>query len=145
MVFPAPSNAARANTAHGIQTMKRILPLLALAACLGLFTAPLLTGCASASRTTYNVVAGTYYTVDAAMTAWGDYVRFYKPTVTQEQKVAQAYKSWQAASVTVIDTARMAGSDKTTVEKVTAAASAALSGLIAVLQPYGINLVIQNP
>lgn len=128
--------------------MKRILPLLALATCLGLFTVvPLsFTGCVGGpARTTYNIVAGTYYTVDGAMTAWGDYVRFYKPSVAEELKVAQAYKSWQAASVTVIDTARMAGSDKAAVEKATAAASAALSGLIAVLQPFGINLVLQNP
>lgn len=95
----------------------------------------------------YKVTTGTYITVDAAMTAWGDYVRIYKPSIAQEQQVASAYKAWQTASVAVVDTAKAAkAGDSSTQAKVNAAVAAsatALNGLIAVLAQYGINLVPQ--
>lgn len=128
--------------------MKKLLTtlLLACALCAGLFTLP---GCTTPATTAYKVTSGTYLTVDAAMVAWGDYVRIYKPAIAQEQQVAQAYKTWQNASLTVIATARAAQttSDATTQAKVNAAiaaASSALSGLVTVLQQFGINLVPQS-
>lgn len=126
--------------------MKKLLTslMLAVALCGGLFTLP---GCQNAPNVAYKVTTGTYVTVDAAMTAWGDYVRIYKPSIAQEQQVASAYKAWQTASVAVVDTAKAAkAGDTTTQAKVNAAVAAsatALNGLIAVLAQYGINLVPQ--
>jgi len=120
--------------------MKKLLTLFT-AACL--LTAAL-TGCTTPTTTAYKVTSATYTTVDAAMSAWNDYVVAYHPTHDQELVVAKAYKTWQAASIVVVNTvkASIAANDTTgaAVNATVAAVSSALTGLIDALKPFGINL-----
>lgn len=128
-----------------MKLLKTLLLSLTLA-CGLMVSGAVLTGCTTPATSAYKVTSGTYTTVNAAMTAWGDYVAAYKPGADAERRVAQAYKTWQVASVAVVDAARAAqASDdtgKAKVEAAVASASAALGGLITILQQFGINLSI---
>lgn len=119
--------------------------VLTLALACGLLAAPItFTGCTSTPTAAYRVTAATYTTVDAAMQAWGDYVAKFHPSVDQERQVAQAYKTWQTASVAVVDASKASvasdPSTKSRIEAAVAASAAALNGLITILGQFGINL-----
>jgi hypothetical protein len=122
--------------------MKKLI--VVITAALLLVSPVAFTGCQSPPTTAYKVTNATYVTVDAAMAAWGEYVRVYKPGLGQERKVNTAFKTWQKASVAVIDTARAAqasdGTSQAKVNAAVAAAAAALNGLIDVLGSFGITL-----
>lgn len=125
--------------------MKKLANLLAAGAlALALLAAPLaFTGCTTPATTTYKITAVTASTVEAAMAAWGDYVAVYHPGPAAERKVLAAYKTWQSATVTVIDTVKAAkpgdATDQAKVNAAVAAVGAALNGLTAVLAQYGIS------
>ena len=73
---------------------------------LGVLTA---VGCASFERNAYRVVGTTTTLVDAAMNAWGDYVRSDAATAEQEAKVKATYMKYQLTGATakaVIDSYR---------------------------------------
>ncbi len=142
--------------------MKRILPLLTLSVLLatnplvylpvsGLAMVGLVTGCKTANTAAYKGTGAVVVTVDAAMSAWGDYVSANHPSVDKEQKVKAAYDKYKAAAL-VVTTAGAAhakalatqGADPTTAQTALntaiAISSAALGELIALLQQLGVKI-----
>lgn len=70
--------------------MKRTFPVIILAAMF-------LIACASLERNAYRTIGSLAVTVDAAMSAWGQYVRDGKSTVQQQAEVKQRYEEYQAS------------------------------------------------
>jgi hypothetical protein len=66
-------------------------------AMLGLSAALLCAGCKSPEVAAYRTVGGVAATVDAAMNAWGDWVRAGKATADDETRVRSAYIKYQNA------------------------------------------------
>lgn len=60
-------------------------------------------GCSTAPTNAYKAEAAAQLTVDAAMTAWGDYVAVNHPGVDQETAVKNAFIRYQAAELFAID------------------------------------------
>lgn len=108
------------------------------------------TGCKNPDRTAYSVVAVSYTTVDAAMSAWGAYVAQFHPGVQTEQKVKQAYDSYQAAAYAAADAgaayarARATGANeseaKAAFDTALAVSASAIANLTSVLSQFGIHL-----
>ncbi len=142
--------------------MKRILPLLTLSVLLatnplvylpvsGLALAGLVTGCKTANTAAYKGTGAVVVTVDAAMSAWGDYVSANHPPVEKELKVKAAFDKYKAAAL-VVTTAGAAhakalatqGTDpasaQTALNAAIAISSAALGELIALLQQFGVKI-----
>lgn len=72
-----------------------------------LFVAPValsVGGCSSAGKTAYRTTATASVTVDAAMSAWGRWVKDHKPSAESELKVKSAFETYQKAVSTVADT-----------------------------------------
>jgi len=70
----------------------------------GLCGGAALSGCnTTPQQATYRAAGTTVTTVDAAMTAWGDYVKQFHPAATDELKVKAAFEKYQAAMLVVID------------------------------------------
>jgi len=67
------------------------------------------TGCMSSpQRQTFNVESGAAISVDAAMSAWGDYVQQFHPPAFQELRVRALYEKDQSAALAVIDVSALA-------------------------------------
>jgi hypothetical protein len=136
------------------EPMKKYLPSVFFAVsvmCLAWAMPAFVTGCSTNSQTTaYKAASATTVTVDAAMTAWGDYVAQYHPPVAQEQAVANAYAKYQAAAVLALDayqallsstsTNAAAGVNNPTVLNANAAVASALADLVTVIQSFGAKL-----
>lgn len=61
-------------------------------------------GCSTnAQKVTYQAVTGTDATVRTAMTGWGAYVSYAHPGTNTELKVKQAFDSYRAGELAVID------------------------------------------
>ena len=131
--------------------------LLTLVAALTLLTAvPVFTGCSTANKNTYKATATAQITVDAAMTAWGDWVAHQKALGTpvplsQEATVKSAYGKYQAAAVVVADagaayTRAAAAKDPAAPAAMTALntalsmAAASLADLTSLIQQFGVKL-----
>lgn len=124
-----------------------------------LLCAALFPGCASAPTAAYKVEQATSVTVDAAMTAWGDYVEQNHPPVAEELAVKSAFETYQKAQLTAIDVTKIfadlastnsASAGTNTVAAATAAqaklntamaqAAGALADLISLIQTLGVKL-----
>src|SRR5437870_8764850 len=104
---------------------------------------PITHGCKSAEKVAYQATSTAQITVDAAMTAWGDWVGQGKATVDQERAVKSAYLKYQAAAVTVIDAAKSVSGSPTNAPAfnlAVTAASAALGDLVNLLKQFGVKL-----
>ncbi len=112
------------------------------------------TGCKTANQTAYKATSATYITVDAAMKAWGDFVRANHPPVEKEQKVKAAFDRYQAAALVVTsagaahakvlaDQAADPATKATALSNLNAAiavTSASLADLINLVQVFGAKL-----
>jgi len=68
-----------------------------------------LAGCQSSpQRQAFNVESGAAISVDAAMSAWGDYVQQFHPPAFQELRVRALYEKYQSAALAVIDVSALA-------------------------------------
>jgi hypothetical protein len=127
-----------------------LLPvLLSVSLCAGFF---LVSGCGTTpQQASYQAAGTTVTTVDAAMTAWGDYVKQYHPPVAQELQVKAAYEKYQASMVLLVDATQiyvtLSGSGSTNAppaaDKVTILqqqASQAFADLLALLNQFGVKL-----
>ena len=84
---------------RGVSLLMTGLLLLGLLGCYS--------GCTSTpARIAYNTVSTPAVAVDAAMTAWGDYVAQYHPSAVAEMKVKAAFEKYQAAELLAIDAAQ---------------------------------------
>lgn len=79
--------------------MKTLLSLILLSLCL--ITSAFSLGCKSANTAAYKTTAAVHVTVDAAMSAWGDYVAKHQPPADEELAVKDAYQKYQAAASAV--------------------------------------------
>jgi hypothetical protein len=141
--------------------MKRFFPLLTLSVFLasaplvyipaGIALAGLATGCKTANTAAYKATGAVVVTVDAAMSAWGDYVRTSHPPVAQEIAVKDAFEKYKAAALTVTSAGAAhakvlatQGADPTSAASALNAAiaisSAALGDLIALIQKFGVKI-----
>jgi hypothetical protein len=135
-------------------TATTIVPVLVAAVvlsglCAGL---SLVSGCGTTPQQATYVAAGTTITsVDAAMTAWGDYVAQFHPPASQEAAVKAAYQKYQAAMTAVVDAMQiyvtLSGSGSTnappalaTVTTAQTLASQACADLLALLTQFGVKL-----
>jgi hypothetical protein len=115
---------------------------------------PLLNGCASAEKAAYQATSATAVTVDAAMTAYGDYLKANPGALTDAQRaqVRAAYIRYQNCLVEVIDAEEVviaststngSGTNSVTANAQTAAlaaASQALTDLVTLLQSFGVKI-----
>lgn len=125
---------------------------IALSLFLALGLAGVMVGCSGTpARIAYNTVAAPAITVDQAMTAWGDYVAQFHPSVATELKVKAAFETYQKAELVAIDAAQAyaalssSGSTNTVMEKLQSdltsqAAATALADLVNLLQSIGVKL-----
>lgn len=130
---------------------RKVLPLL-LVGLLGLGSVVSFTGCQSTpARIAYNTVSAPAITVNAAMTAWGDYVAQWHPPVAQELQVKAAFEKYQAAELAAISAAKvyadLAASGNTNslsarvnTEIQNQTASQALADLVNLVRSFGVNL-----
>lgn len=77
--------------------------------CFAFYASPIVftvgcSGCGSLGKTTYRSTATAGVTVDAAMSAWGRWVKEHKPSAETELKVKNAFETYQQAVSTVADT-----------------------------------------
>ena len=111
-------------------------------------------GCASANKTAYKATGVAVITVDAAMSAWGSYVKQNHPPASQEQAVKDAFEKYQAAASLVAtagaahakvlaDRANGGTGDATgamaNLNAAIAIATSSLSDLINLLQTFGVK------
>jgi len=108
-------------------------------------------GCGSLNKTTYKVAQGSAITVDAAMTAWGNYVSVNHPSVATEQKVKAAYDTYVKSAIIVADAgiaynrAKEVNSpdvatQQAALQSALKAASDALNGLVDLLRQLGVKI-----
>lgn len=109
-----------------------------------------LPGCQSTpARVAYNTVSVPAVTVNAAMTAWGDYVGQYHPPVGQELAVKAAFEKYQVAELAAISAAKvyadLAASGNTNslsarvqTEITSQTVTQALADLVAVIRSFGV-------
>ena len=86
---------------------KAAVSTTATMAVIGLVLPPavLIQGCSSTNSAAYHATGTAVVTVDAAMTAWGDYVAKNHPGAAAEQKVKSAYETYQRSVSVVADAA----------------------------------------
>jgi hypothetical protein len=109
-------------------------------------------GCGTTPQKVAYATAGTtVVTVDAAMSAWGDYVKAYHPPATQEAQVKAMYEHYQASMVVVVDANQLyvtlAGSGSTNSPPAQAAAlsasavaAQAFADLLNLLRSFGVKI-----
>ena len=109
-------------------------------------------GCSTtANQTAYRATGTAVVTVDAALTAWGDYVAKNHPGAATEKKVADAYVKYQASVSLVADAAvafqnAKASNDpslptaQANLNAVIAASAAALADLEGLIVSLGVKL-----
>jgi hypothetical protein len=115
----------------------------------------LVSGCGmTPQQASYRAAGVTVTTVDAAMTAWGDYVKQFHPPASQEMQVKAAFEKYQAVMLAVIDAntlyVTLAGSGSTNsppvldaaakVAAVQMQASQAYADLLSLLTQFGVKL-----
>lgn len=101
----------------------------------------LVVGCA-VNRTAYRTAGIAHVTADAAMTAWGNYVKEFHPPAEAEQKVLEAFNRYKLAELALIDSAKPFGTaqyDKNAFQASVGAASAALANLVGIIQQFGVK------
>jgi hypothetical protein len=82
--------------------------ILVLLFCTALLAGGVITGCKmTPARAVYTTETTTQLSVETAMTAWGDYVKAYHPSVDQERQVKRAYDTYKAAMVAAIDASEL--------------------------------------
>jgi len=122
--------------------MKKLVAVIMIAF-MALLVMVLPTGCGTTNKATYKITGVAHVTVDAAMSSWGSYVEKFRPSVEQETAVKAAYEKYQTASLLVIDSAiayRAAKVTKSEFDANVAAAASALSGLIGLIQQFGVTI-----
>ena len=62
-------------------------------------------GCKQPDVAAYKAEQGTRVTAEAALSAWNDYVKQFKPPVSDELKVQAAFDKYKAAQVLLLDAA----------------------------------------
>jgi hypothetical protein len=113
-----------------------------------LLPALIFTGCASAPANAYKAEGSAQITIDAAMTAWGDYVAANHPSAAVELQVRSAFEKYQQAELLAIDITAAYSSVALTnapqaTKNLTVASqnvANALSDLVALLQSFGVSL-----
>lgn len=110
----------------------------------------LTTGCGTFGKTAYRTTATAGVTVDAAMSAWGRWVKEHKPSAADELKVKNAFEKYQATVTIVADTGSAylkakqanAGLPQAQIEfnAAVAAAGAALADLTNLILSFGAKL-----
>lgn len=117
--------------------MKKTFQLLILLTALAV---PLtFTGCGTPAAKTTQAAGSVAITVDAAMSAWGEWVRAGKATVPQRIKVRDAYAKYQGAMAvaeTIAKTAIGAPQNEASYETALRAVSAASSDLVALVSTF---------
>ena len=128
------------------------LSVLLLIGLLGFGSVVGFTGCQSTpARIAYNTVSAPAITVNAAMTAWGDYVALWHPPVAQELQVKAGFEKYQAAELAAISAAKvyadLAASGNTNslsarvnTEIQSQTASQALADLVNLVRSFGVSL-----
>lgn len=126
--------------------MKKIIRslVLCLALAVPVATVPL-TGCKSPNKTAYRTVGTVQISADAAMTAWGAYVKQFRPGVAAETKVKAAYEKYQSTMIVVaISGKALAEADnkdsRHKLDIALAAAASALSDLTQLIQSLGVKV-----
>ena len=115
----------------------------ALIACLAL---PLtFTGCSTTATTAgYKTAAAASITIDAAMTAWGDYVAANHPPAAQEIQVKNLFEKYQAAELLAVDTVETLSTNNPAglagFQAATGQAGQALTDLVNLLISFGVKL-----
>lgn len=77
------------------------VPILAITLCMMAYGI----GCKSPDVAAYKAERGTRVTAEAALSAWNDYVKQFKPPVSDELKVQAAFDKYKAAQVLLLDAA----------------------------------------
>lgn len=121
-------------------TPRLMLFLLLGTLCLG-FTACKTSQVAAA----YKAENATVHTVDAAMTAWGDYVTQFHPGVAAELKVKAAFDRYQKVLLTTVDVSQIAALNAGTnaptgLTTVPTELQTAIADLLATIQSFGVKL-----
>ena len=144
---PAPSSSAKSGAAAGVSLLLGSLMLTGL--CAGV---SLVGGCGTTPQKAAYVTAGTTITgVDAAMTAWADYVAQFHPPASQEAAVKAAYGKYQAAMLVMVDASQLyvtlAGSGSTNsppamdkANQASQAAAQAFADLLTLLRSFNIKI-----
>jgi len=95
-------------------------------------------GCKSPETVAYKVTGATVLTVDAAMNAWGDYVRAGRATDAQQAKVREVYGKYLAAIQ--LERAAVlsykANGDTNAISRVIGTVSASSSEVIGLIQAF---------
>jgi hypothetical protein len=102
-------------------------------------------------RAVYTAETTTQVTVEAAMTAWGDYVAQYHPPLDQERAVKNAYDAYRVAMTAAIDAGEVYAAAASTsgtngagarvqAELSRQAAANRLADLVALLRKFGAKL-----
>lgn len=102
-------------------------------------------GCKSANQSAYRVVGTVQVSADAAMSAWGDYVRTRAVPIEDEQKVKSAYDKYRQSMI-IVATAGKAMSEADTQDSrqkldiALAAAASTLGNLTSLIQSFGVKV-----
>lgn len=120
------------------------LPFL-LSLWLAVLAIPLAPGCSSPQKAAFTTTSTIAVSVDAAMTAWGDYVKQFNPAMADRQKVADAFAKYQAAELLLIDSEQALFATNTTatssgVSTAQTQLDQAIADLVTLIQSFGVKL-----
>lgn len=131
----------------------RLITLFTILSACALAPVVVVTGCKSTPATNVYRATGTAkITVDAAMTAWGDYVEKFRPPLAEEAAVKAAFQKYQLAEEAILDAAieyetatananaEQQSSALNVLNATVAAASAALGDLTSLITSFGVEL-----
>lgn len=130
-----------------MKNLKSFGSLILLTWCLilvPLATAPLV-GCKTSNRSSYRVVGTVQVSADAAMSAWGSYVRQFPVSIESEQAVKTAFERYRSTML-VVATAGKALAEADTQDSrqkldiAMAAAASALGNLTSLIQSFGVKV-----
>lgn len=133
-----------------LNQMRKYLSYILLASILA-FPAVVNTGCKSTpAKIAANVSDSSRITVEAALSAWNDYIPVGKPSLKDQQKVKDAYLVYKNAQLLVLDAAIILKESETSglsttesqaaLNRAIAQASTALADLVALLRTLNVPL-----
>jgi hypothetical protein len=113
-----------------------------------LLVALLAAGCGTAQRNAYRTAYTTAVSVDAAMSAWGDYVAEFHPPASEEAKVKAAYERYRASMLVVADAGKAwaeGTGSQARLDLAIATAAGSLGDVLDLVRKFGVNIPGEKP